>query len=110
MSVIRDKMTYFPEAIGLATPAFNRTGLLVIRVDIPGIPLCLTCHTAGYPGENYCPRCGTGFPVHSTQRCNPPYCRQCRQPVIHPVAFFCTCCGEPLEARDTEETEEKLQP
>jgi hypothetical protein len=106
--MIQSKMRYFLEAMKPSASAFNHPGVLMIQVDIPDIPICLACHTIGYSGEKFCPQCGTEFPLQSIQRRNLRYCQQCRQPIVHPVAFFCTCCGEPLAEHKKTDTGEDL--
>ena len=106
--VIQSKMRYLLGAMKRPSPAFNRTGILLIQVDIPDFPICLACHTIGYSGEKFCPQCGTEFPLQSTQRRNLRYCQQCRQPIAHPVAFFCTCCGESLTEHKKSDVSEDL--
>lgn len=48
---------------------------------------CSECKALGYPNDKYCASCG-----HTLLR----MCGQCGEPILHPVANYCTQCGAGL--------------
>lgn len=61
-----------------------------------GVPLCHRCGTAGYRDEQFCPQCGEEFDRAQLQHRAEQRCPACNAAVRHPVAFFCTACGNEL--------------
>lgn len=72
------------------------------QMQFLGIPICCYCGTAGYRGEQFCPRCGGQFQYHQTQQHSQQRCPACGAVVRHPIAFFCTECGSELNESNTE--------
>jgi hypothetical protein len=57
------------------------------------LKLCASCGALAYDYDKYCARCGNAlFRV----------CRSCGACIDHPVAFYCTQCGEVLTDSELE--------
>lgn len=69
----------------------------VVRYEVEGVMTCRACGTVGYAGEHYCSRCGASFLPPSGHPVPIRTCPNCREPLRHPIAFYCAWCGEGLE-------------